>query len=201
LIDVALAVLIPLVLLAPWIADNEKRYHALTADHLAEAQQAPVLNPLHLRITWTEIAAMDRTIVASYLPKLCGVAQPDAPGEPLRDPVSYLVLALTLLGPVALARRREGLRGAFTLIPLGAGIFTLDFAFVTAQQPLDDLARYMHPLLAPFGVGVALLIAGRRRTRVRWAGYLAVVIAVGIAVFWIATALPTGTVCTQQIIG
>ncbi len=200
LIDAGLAAAIPLLMLTPWVAQNEVRYHALTADHLAHVQQEPILNPQHVHFTWAQIPALDRTIAASYMPKLCGVPQSDAAGEPLRDPVAYLFLALMLLGPLLLARRRELMRGMFTLAPLGAGILAFDATRVISQQSID-LARFLHPTLAPFGVGLALLIAGRQRQHAPWAAYLAAVLMVSAAVFWITTALPEGTVCTQHIVG
>ena len=42
---VALAVALPLLLLAPWVISNEVRYGALTAGELAEQLQAPLVNP------------------------------------------------------------------------------------------------------------------------------------------------------------
>ena len=41
----AVAAVLPLVLLAPWLVSNESRYGALTADSLAKQMQLPLLNP------------------------------------------------------------------------------------------------------------------------------------------------------------
>jgi hypothetical protein len=198
-VETLVAALIPMLMLAPWLALNEKRYHSLTADHLAHVEQLPTLNPRGIRLTWGQVPALDRTLTASYMPKMCGVPQPNQPGEPLRDPTAYVFLALMVLGPLVLISRKQSLVALFTLLPVGADLLFLDATYVLAQQKLD-MARFLDPTLPPFALGLAVVVAGRQRQYIRWISYLSVAVFAGAFLFWITTALPTGFVCTQRII-
>jgi uncharacterized membrane protein len=188
----AIAALIPLVILAPWLADNLHHYHALTANQIAHDYQAPILNPTHVHYAWNQVLSLDRSVLANDQAKLCGRSGALSPLP--RDALFYVVLALVVLGPVVLRWRGDGMAGLVTLLPVALAVLLYDAIHVLAQQEVD-IPRFLHPTLAPFLAGVALLIDPRPGWRRRGVVAGAVALTAVAIVYWVRLAAHPGALC------
>ena len=142
----ALAVALPLALLAPWLISNEARYGALTASALAKALQAPLVNPTgqHYGVgaVVSRLWRLDRALLPQeWWPQYAksGLAE-----------ILWLVPALLLAGALLpLARSPRMLRSraaALLAAPLALGLITLAGIVVLADWP-SFLPRYINPTL------------------------------------------------------
>lgn len=194
--DLALGCVVPLVLLAPWVALNEHRYHSTTADQRAQIMQAAYVNPYNVRYRWRDVEAYNKVLVAGYLPQECNVPHPNDPNEPLTSPVAFALVAVGLLGWLVMPRRMRLTGALFLLSPLLLDVLTLDITFVSAQQPVL-VSRYLHSALLPFAVGIALMFTSGRKLRLGL-GPLAAALTIILVVLWTTTALPMDVACTAR---
>jgi 4-amino-4-deoxy-L-arabinose transferase-like glycosyltransferase len=150
----ALAVALPLALLAPWLISNEIRYSALTANALVKQMQAPLLNPTGRHYGLGEILSGFWQLDRALLPQewwsqygKAGLAE-----------ILWLVPALLLAGalwpllrsPRMLRSRAAALLGS----PLALGLITLACLLVFDDWP-SYLPRYLNPTLPLLALFVA----------------------------------------------
>ena len=149
---VALAVALPLVLLAPWLISNEVRYGGLTAGALAKQLQAPLVNPtgqnFGVGAVLSRLWRLDRVLLPQEWWSQYGKAG-------LAE-ILWLLPALLLAGALIPVLRRPALlrsRAAALLgSPLPLGVITLAGIVVFVDWP-SFLPRYINaslPLLALF---------------------------------------------------
>jgi hypothetical protein len=171
LIALAAAMLLPLVLLAPWMASNEVRYGALTATALAKTLQAPVVDPSGRGYGIGSVLAWLGRLDRAVLPQEWWT-QYGKPGLGLILRALPLGLLAAALGPSL--RRPRLLRSPAAAIlasPLPLGVLTMIAIVLFADWP-SFLPRYLNatlPLFALFAAWVWL----RPRPRPRPDGVLA----------------------------
>jgi 4-amino-4-deoxy-L-arabinose transferase-like glycosyltransferase len=152
------ALVLPLILVAPWVAFNVHHYGTLTADTQAQAQQHGAVNPgghdFVLGDVWTFTRRLpDEVIPAELNARLLGRWW-------IRAATIGLVVTL-LLTAVALARRR----GTWMLwVPLVTGYVLLAGVMVVQDWPTLRL-RYLFAALPAVAVGAAGTLSERT---VRW---------------------------------
>jgi 4-amino-4-deoxy-L-arabinose transferase-like glycosyltransferase len=143
---VALAVALPLLLLAPWVISNEVRYGGLTAGALAEQLQAPLVNPtgenFGVGAVISRLGRLDRALLPQEWWSQYGKAG-------LAE-LLWLLPALLLAGAVIPVLRRPRLlrsrAAALLASPLALGLITLAGIVVFVDWP-SFLPRYINPTL------------------------------------------------------
>jgi 4-amino-4-deoxy-L-arabinose transferase-like glycosyltransferase len=165
LIAAGMAALLPLLMLAPWLASNEARYGALTANSLAKQIQAPYVNPTG--------QSYGLGAVASRLGRLDRAVLPEEWWPAYAKPALALLLralpAILLAAALVPALRRPRLllsRAALLLAaPVPLAIVMLAAIVVLADWP-SFMPRYLNaafPLLALFACwALARLRPGER---------------------------------------
>ena len=148
---VAVTVLLPALLLAPWVASNIDRYGSPTSNALAKRIQAPVVDTYHdlhgVRAITSRLWHFPRAVMPQ---EWWGEYGKPAFGVLLRA----LAAALLLAAVVAAVRRPRLLwsRAAALLgCPLPLGMATLVGIVLFADWP-SFLPRYLYSLLAPFAL-------------------------------------------------
>jgi 4-amino-4-deoxy-L-arabinose transferase-like glycosyltransferase len=160
---VVIALALPLLMLAPWLAFNLDRYDALTASKAARDQQQPVVNPAG--ITYGAGAVAKRT---GRLYK--GVLPVEWAGQLNVTWVraAALVLAVALFGgalallAAALARRRPWTPLWFFGLPVVCAYAVLLAVILAANWPILS-PRYIYPVLPALALAVAAGFADRAR--------------------------------------
>jgi hypothetical protein len=159
---VALAVALPLALLAPWLISNEVRYGALTAGAIAKQLQAPLVNPTgqHYGVgaVLSRLWRLDRALLPQEWWSQYAKAGLDL--------ILWLVPAVLLAGALVPALRRPRLlrsRAAALLgSPLPLGVITLAGIVVIVDWP-SFLPRYVNPALPLLALFAAWAWQGTRR--------------------------------------
>jgi hypothetical protein len=146
LVVVALAVALPLILLAPWLISNEVRYGALTAGALAKALQAPLVNPTGQHFGVGAVVSRLWRLDRALLPQEWWSRY----GKGGLAEILWLVPALLLAGALIPALRRPRLlysrAAALLASPLPLGLITLAGIVVLVDWP-SFLPRYVNPTL------------------------------------------------------
>jgi hypothetical protein len=147
LLTLAVALILPLALLAPWFASNEVRYGALTATTLAKALQAPVVDPdgrgygIGSVLAW--LGRLDRAVLPQEW-----WTQYAKPGLGLILRLLPVALVVAALVPAIRRPRIIGSPAAAILAsPLPLGILTMIGIVLFADWP-SFLPRYLNSTLA-----------------------------------------------------
>jgi hypothetical protein len=147
LLTLAVALILPLALLAPWFASNEVRYGALTATTLAKALQAPVVDPdgrgygIGSVLAW--LGRLDRAVLPQEW-----WTQYGQPGLGLILRLLPVALVVAALVPAIRRPRIIGSPAAAILAsPLPLGILTMIGIVLFADWP-SFLPRYLNSTLA-----------------------------------------------------
>jgi hypothetical protein len=169
---------VPVLLLAPWLAHNLARYGSLTAGEVVRAMQADLLEP----------GTRPTRLLNGLLPEEWWSEFLSTAKRRLRD-VAMLVLLAAPFG-LALRRARAGEgpeRRAWLLLagPLLAGLAFLAVASVAGDWDFF-YPRYLHAALPPFALFAALVLGPR------WSGRAAAGVTGALAVLWayLATVTP-----------
>jgi 4-amino-4-deoxy-L-arabinose transferase-like glycosyltransferase len=145
--------LIPLVLLAPWVAHNLDHYDALTPNEVARAMQEPLVNPedtnFGLGRFWTGIP----TLLSGFYPQewtLGGLTEPQLLAllfDFVKAAFFGLPLLLLVVAPSWLRSR------SFLLLvgPFLLGAAMIAYVTVTQDWPIT-LPRYLYPALPPMAL-------------------------------------------------
>jgi hypothetical protein len=167
-----LAVALPLVLLAPWVASNELRYGALTAGSLAKALQAPLVDPTGasygIGSVMSRLGRLDRAVLPQEWWSAYGKAWLAFMLRAL--PAALLAAALV---PVLMRPRLVWSRAAALLAaPIPLGVLTLAGIVVFFDWP-SFMPRYLNPALpalALFAAWALTSVQVRDRTMLALAG-------------------------------
>ena len=138
---VGAAALIPLALLAPWVASNEARYGALTATALAKALQGPVVDPTGAHYGLGSLLAWLGRFERPLLPQEWWTQYAGA-GVILRL-VPALLLAAALVPLLRRPRLARSRAAALFASPLVLGFLTLAGIVLFADWP-SFLPRYVN---------------------------------------------------------
>jgi 4-amino-4-deoxy-L-arabinose transferase-like glycosyltransferase len=169
LIWLGAAAILPLALLAPWVASNEVRYGALTATALAKQLQAPVVDPsgrsygVGSVLAW--LGRLDRAVLpqewwTQYGKPGLGLVLRLLPG---------VLIAAALLPAIRRPRLLASPQAALLASPLPLGVLTMVAIVLFADWP-SFLPRYVNPTLPLFALFAAW---AWMRTRPREAATLA----------------------------
>lgn len=149
----ALALLLPLLMVAPWLASNEVRYGALTANSLVE------------RLTEHNGPAGPRSGLGALVLGLGRMTRVGLPQEwwleykgTLRVVILTALPALLLIGALPVARNLRLLRSrcaGLLAAPLPLGLATLAGIVLLARWPAALFPRYLNPMLSPFALFTA----------------------------------------------
>lgn len=177
----AVALALPALLLAPWLASNEDRYGALTPSGLAKRIQGPYVNP-----GGQEYGLSDVTSRVGRLPKAALPQEwwPEYGRRGLDIPLRLLpaLLLVFVLVPIALRPGLLRTRAAALLgSPLPLAIAMLAGIVVIGEWP-SFTPRYLYPTLPP----LALFAAWAWRATRRRDGPLLALAAGSTAIAWFA---------------
>ncbi len=177
-----LALALPVALISPWLASNESRYGALTANSLVE------------RLTGSYESAVDHSGLEAVTTRLWRLAHAALPLEwypEYRGVIGVLMLALPLalvmIAAMAVARRPRLLRSRVAGLlgsPLLLGVATLIAIVLLQEWPAALFPRYVYPMLAPFALfsAWAWLNSGFGR---RWLAAFVVAASLVASVGWV----------------
>ena len=155
------AVLVPLALLAPWIAFNLDRYDALTANRIALEMQRPIINLNH-DYTVGEVPGRFVDLLRGYLPQEWEPTDPPPALQAVGDVLRVLFLAAVPLLLLAAPRLRGDPRVWLLVSPLVLG-FVLLTATLLAENWDIFIPRYLYPAFAALALVVG--VAWRRLLR------------------------------------
>jgi uncharacterized membrane protein len=151
----ALALALPLVLLAPWFAFNLHHYDALTATEVARDMQEHVVNPTGHEFTAGELPGRSRSLLNGVLAEEWWSEFLSAGKRTARDVFGLLFLAL----PVGLAvwRRVPPRAVALLALPLAIGVVWANVATIAANWNFI-YPRYLYAALPAFGLFAAVAL-------------------------------------------
>lgn len=154
--------LIPLILLAPWIAFNERHFHAPTANAVARTVQKPQLNKHNHHYSAADLPSLNAGLLDPLLPEEWS-AQAGGPAVTALAGLFDLVLLGGLVIAAARARRERPDRPPFVLLglPLVLCVVMMNLTTLFADWSIFQ-ARYLFSVLPALAILSALVI-GRRR--------------------------------------
>ena len=145
----ALALALPALLLAPWVASNVDRYGAPTASALVREMQEPVLNPTGADLGAGDLRALHGRLLGGVLAEEWWSELLSAAKRRVRD--AFLILAVAVPFALVLVRRPPG--WALLCAPLVLGL-----ALMTAGLLIGDwdffYPRYLYGVLPAAGVAI-----------------------------------------------
>jgi hypothetical protein len=151
----AIACLIPLVMLGPWVAFNLDHYDAVTANTAARDQQAALLNPSGEDYSLADVPRSARELAQPLLPQEWNDRDNGLVG--LTETV--LILGL-LLSAAAMVAANPGIvrspRFLFLALPVGLATATLLAILVGSDWDASVLARFLYPTLPGFALFAAI---------------------------------------------
>jgi hypothetical protein len=184
---VAVAALLPVLMLAPWVASNIDRYGTITANEQARELQVPFLHASEPDFGAGDLAGKAPGLLDGFLPQ----EWDEREGLPAITAITTLLklalfgapLALLALEPARL-RSREF---ALLVIPALLAALTIAATLLLADWDLF-LARYLYPALPPLALFAA--IAWRRLLRSeRTAVIASAAVSAAVAALWVDAAL------------
>lgn len=155
-----IAVVVPVVMLAPWLASNVDRYGALTGSAIVREMQEPFLNPSGRDYGVGDVFERAPALLNGVLAEEWWSEFLPAWKRRLRD----VVMALLFAVPVGLAlwRRRSGSSAREWLLaaPLGIGLVLMAAGLLVGNWDFF-YPRYLYATLPAFGVFAALALPRR----------------------------------------
>jgi hypothetical protein len=157
----------PVVLVAPWLADNELRYHALTSAAIVQRMQDGLFNPGNRPYGVGRLLDDSKNMLTWLLPDEWNNAAFSVGGDTLGKGLLHVIRAASvawLAMPLGLWLWRGPRRAWMLVVPLVLGVLLLWIE--TAAERLFLLSpRYVYPLVPTFGVGCGLALCRTHRAR------------------------------------
>jgi len=161
----AVALALPAVLLAPWVASNLDRYGAPTAGGVVRAMQEDVLNPQGTDYGVADLPGRARSLLNGVLAEEWWSEFLSTPKRRARDVAMLALFAV----PAGLALRRGPPPGAWLLaVPLLAGLVLMAAGLLAGNWDFF-YPRYLHAALPGFGVLAGLAVRASWPRRGAWA--------------------------------
>ncbi len=134
------------VIMAPWVAFNERTYHSLTASALARSEQTPVVNPHHIHYTASLVGRL--TIEKLFAPTVPQGWSLAGPGLAAWIPavLGAVLVAAPLLAGAALGRRLAGTGYWILAVPWLSSV-AMCWGISLGEQWLTMHSRYTYPSL------------------------------------------------------
>lgn len=149
-VAVAVALALPAVMLAPWVASNLARYDAPTANALARDQQTPVLYPGGERPSAADLPAGVARLADGVLPQEWW-PEYDKLGFSLALRFLPLVLLLVLVLPLARRAWPDRRRSLVLGLPVALAVATQALTLVVADWDIFQ-PRYLYSTLPAFAL-------------------------------------------------
>jgi 4-amino-4-deoxy-L-arabinose transferase-like glycosyltransferase len=143
----AVALLIPFLVVAPWFAFNQSHYGMLTAGPIAVREQAPIINPQHIHFNVSQLPndtanyLLDPTLPAEWVAGLGG--QPAL--EYLQQLLAILIIPAGLALILGLGRRLWSIRTSILGLPWLLEMFGMWYIRYGEQWTIS--VRYLYPTL------------------------------------------------------
>jgi len=165
LAPLAVAAVLPVLLVAPWFLFNESNYHMLTAGPIAIAEQTPAVNPHHLHFSLRNLP--DDTVSElgdPTLPEEWGGALGALPFlNELELLLSALIIPASLVITAGLGRRLRSVPVAILGLPFVVNVLELWYIHIGEQWFVT--VRYLYtslPILMVLAAGAALCVVRPR---------------------------------------
>jgi 4-amino-4-deoxy-L-arabinose transferase-like glycosyltransferase len=143
----AVALLIPLLVVAPWFAFNQAHYGMLTAGPIAIREQTPIINPHHVHFNLSQVPSdtvnylVDPTLPAEWVAGVGG--QPAL--EYLQQLLGFLIIPAGLVLILGLGRRLWSIRASILGLPWLFEVFVMWYIRYGQQWVIS--VRYTYPTL------------------------------------------------------
>lgn len=159
------AVALPVVLIAPWLVDNELRYHALTAAATVHKMQDALFNPGDRPYGLSRLLHDSKNMLTGLLPDEWQNAATILGGYALSTRLLHVIRVASVawvLVPLGLWLWRGPRRVWLLVVPLIFGVALL-YIDTAAERFFLISPRYVYPLVPPFGLACGLALARPRR--------------------------------------
>jgi 4-amino-4-deoxy-L-arabinose transferase-like glycosyltransferase len=153
----AIAIALPLLLLAPWLVSNLHHYHALTADMLAKEMQQGIVNPHGINYTVGRFFDLLPGVFGGFLPQEWSLdASIRAPLMGFSfDFLKAVVFGLPLLLLAAEPRWLRSRQAIFLVAPFVLGLAVIGYVTVFENWPIME-GRRLYPELPALAIFAAL---------------------------------------------
>jgi 4-amino-4-deoxy-L-arabinose transferase-like glycosyltransferase len=143
----AVALVIPIVVVAPWFGFNQAHYGMLTAGPIAVREQTPIVNPHHVRFEPNQLPNDTvRYLINPTVPDEWGAGLADQPAlEYLEQLLAFLIIPAGLVLILGMGRRTWSVRTAILGLPWLFEIFGMWFIRYGEQWAIE--VRYTYPTL------------------------------------------------------
>jgi hypothetical protein len=172
----AVAVAIPIVIMAPWFLFNEAHYHALTAGHLAIKEQTAIINPTHQHFSIGQLP--NDTVENIFQPTIAlewGAALAGHPALGYLDTLlDVLMVPASLVLILSLGRRLWSIPTAILALPWG--LIVVEMWYIRYGEQWLIFNRYTYAALP------ILLVLVADATDTFRARYLPVLVGAGATV-------------------
>jgi len=177
-------IVIPALIMAPWLLSNLDRYGSLTGSRIWRQQQEPSLNPDGIQYALSDIPSRLLVITRGLLPEEWWI---ELLSTLKRWVLTTLMTALVVFAPLGVLSVRPSERRtqllALLALPVGVGIIWMSYVLLVINWDFF-LPRYLYPTIP----GLMLLAAvslGRLRRGARALTASAAVITALLAVGWV----------------
>jgi hypothetical protein len=158
------ALALPLVLVAPWLIDNEHRYHALTAGAVVRLMQGGFFNPSGHAYGLTRLVDTSAPLLGGILPEEWNNAATAFDAFALSMGLLHVIraaLIVWMLVPFGAWLWRGPHRVWPLVVPLIIGVTLMWIETVAERLPLIT-PRYVYAVLPAFGLACGLALAHPR---------------------------------------
>lgn len=158
------AVALPVVLIAPWLIDNERRYHALTASATVRLMQGGFFNPSGHAYGLIRLVDTSKTLLGGILPEEWNNAATVFDGHALSLGLLHVIrvaLLVWVLVPLGIWLWRGPRRVWLLVAPLFIGVALMWIETVAERLPLIT-PRYVYAVLPAFGLACGLALVHPR---------------------------------------
>ncbi len=155
------AIALPVILIAPWLIDNERRYHALTAGKVVRLMQGGFFNPSGHGYGLLRLVETSKTLLGGILPEEWNNAATSFDGHALSLGLLHVIrvaLLAWVLVPLGIWLWRGPRRAWLLVAPLCIGVALMWGETVAERLPLIT-PRYVYAVLPAFGLACGLALA------------------------------------------
>jgi 4-amino-4-deoxy-L-arabinose transferase-like glycosyltransferase len=175
---------VPALLVAPWLVSNESRYGALTASTLAKREQQAYLGPPGSEHGLSLVFSLAWRLPRAPVPQEWWPEYSNSGLAIVLRVLPAVLVAMALVALIARPRLLWSRASALLASPLVLGLGALVGIVVVADWPSSFLPRFLNPMLAPFALFAAWawITEDRRRS---WVLGAAAVLTVAAAFVWV----------------
>jgi hypothetical protein len=182
----AASVLLPVIILAPWLIDNLHRYGAVTAATVVKKMQGGFLNPGNRPYGLGRVAHTDITLLNAILPEewanttLFIYQGPNSLPTTMLHALRFATVVL-ICAPLLLWLMKGPRQCWLLLAPLLVALLLTQLDTIAIRLPLIQ-PRYLYPYLPAFGIAAGLTLI--RAAGVRASAATAAILTGSLAALW-----------------